>query len=99
MLEYQILLIEVLLILGINIFIFIYSAFSVDMSITLISLTIFLILLIPFYLILEKLEILLYIDNIEENTFFKLVFFYSTLINVFIGMYLTIESIYLIAFS
>ena len=99
MLEYQILLIEVLLILGINIFIFIYSAFSVDMSITLISLTIFLILLIPFYLILEKLEILLYIDNIEENTFFKFVFFYSTLLNVFIGMYLTIESIYLIAFS
>ncbi len=99
MLEYQILLIEVLLILGINIFIFIYSALSVDMSITLISLSIFLILLIPFYLILEKLEILLYIDNIEENTFFKLVFFYSTLINVFIGMYLTIESIYLIAFS
>ena len=99
MLEYQILLIEVLLILGINIFIFIYSALSVDMSITLISLLIFLILLIPFYLILEKLEILLYIDNIEENTFFKFVFFYSTLINVFIGMYLTIESIYLIAFS
>ncbi len=99
MLEYQILLIEVLLILGINIFIFIYSVLSVDMSITLISLTIFLILLIPFYLILEKLEILLYIDNIEENTFFKFVFFYSTLINVFIGMYLTIESIYLIAFS
>jgi len=99
MLEYQILLIEVLLILGINIFIFIYSALSVDMSITLISLSIFLIILIPFYLILEKLEILLYIDNIEENTFFKLVFFYSTLINVFIGMYLTIESIYLIAFS
>ena len=99
MLEYQIFLIEVLLILGINIFIFIYSALSVDMSITLISLLIFLILLIPFYLILEKLEILLYIDNIEENTFFKFVFFYSTLINVFIGMYLTIESIYLIAFS
>lgn len=99
MLEYQILLIKVLLILGINIFIFIYSALSVDMSITLISLSIFLIILIPFYLILEKLEILLYIDNIEENTFFKLVFFYSTLINVFIGMYLTIESIYLIAFS
>ncbi|TKJ21957.1 MAG: hypothetical protein CEE43_08430 [Promethearchaeota archaeon Loki_b32] len=99
MLEYQILLIEVLLILGINIFIFIYSALSVDMSITLISLSIFLIILIPFYLILEKLEILLYIDNIEENPFFKLVFFYSTLINVFIGMYLTIESIYLIAFS
>ncbi len=72
MLEYQILLIEVLLILGINIFIFIYSAFSVDMSITLISLTIFLILLIPFYLILEKLEILLYIDNRRFYTNYSL---------------------------
>jgi len=99
MLEYHLLLFEALLMLSVIIFIFIYSAFSADMITTLITFLIFLILLIPFYLILEKLEVLLYINNLENISFFKLIFFYSTLINVFIGIYYTIQSIYLIAFS
>lgn len=99
MLEYYLLLLEALLMLSVIIFIFIYSAFSADMLTTLIAFLIFLILLIPFYLILEKLEILLYINNLENISFFKLIFFYSILINVFIGIYFTIQSIYLIAFS
>jgi len=99
MLEFNILLFEILLILSIFIFIFIYSAFSVDMLTTLISLLIFLILLIPFYVILERLEIIIYMNNLENINFFKLIFFYSILINVFIGLYLVVESIYLIGFS
>ena len=99
MLEIHLLLFEVLLMLSIIVFIFIYSAFSVDMLTTLIAFLIFLILLIPFYLILEKLKVLLYINNLEKVTFFKLIFYYSTIINVFIGIYFTIQSIYLIGFS
>jgi len=99
MLEIHLLLFEVLLMLSVIIFIFIYSAFSVDMLTTLIAFLIFLILLIPFHLILEKLEVLLYVNNLENIAFFKLIFFYSTLINLFIGIYFTIQSIYLIAFS
>lgn len=99
MLEYHLLLFEALLMLSVIIFIFIYSAFSADMITTLITFLIFLILLIPFYRILEKLEVLLYINNLENISFFKLIFFYSTLINVFIGIYYTIQSIYLIAIS
>ena len=99
MLEIHLLLFEVLLMLSVIIFIFIYSAFSVDMLTTLIAFLIFLILLIPFYLILEKLEVLLYINNLEKITFFKLIFYYSTLINVFIGIYFIIQSIYFIGFS
>ena len=99
MIEIHLLLFEVLLMLSVIIFIFIYSAFSVDMLTTLIAFLIFLILLIPFYLILEKLEVLLYVNNLENIAFFKLIFFYSTLINVFIGIYFTTQSIYLIAFS
>ncbi len=99
MLEFNILLFEILLILSIFIFIFIYSAISVDMLTTLISLLIFLILLIPFYVILERLEIIIYMNNLENINFFKLIFFYSILINVFIGLYLVVESIYLIGFS
>ncbi len=99
MLEFEILLFEALLILGIFIFIFIYSTFSVDMLSTLISLLIYLILLIPFYVISNRLEFIIYRDNIEHVNFFKLFFFYSSLINVFIGLYLVIQSIYLIGFS
>jgi len=99
MLEIHLFLFEALLMLGVIIFIFIYSAFSVDMLTTLIAFLIFLILLIPFYLILDKLKVLLYVNNLENITLFKLIFFYSTLINVFIGIYFSIQSIYLIAFS
>ncbi len=99
MLEFNILLFEILLILSSFIFIFVYSAFSVDMLTTLTSLLIFLILLIPFYIILEKLKFIIYINNLENIIFFKLIFLYSTLINVFIGLFLVVESIYLIGFS
>ena len=99
MLELNILLFDVLFILSIFIFIFIYSAISADMFTTLISLLIFLILLIPFYIILEQLEILIYMNDIDSVPFFKFFFFYSTLIIVFIGLYLIIESVYLFAFS
>ncbi len=99
MLEFNILLFEILLILSISIFIFIYSAFSADTVTSFISLLIFLILLIPFYLILERLELIIYMNNLENIVFFKLIIVYSTLINVFIGLFLVVESIYLIGFS
>ena len=99
MLEFNILLFEILLILSIFIFIFIYSAFSVDMLTTLVSLLIFLILLIPFYIGIERLEVIVYINDLESTNFFKLIFFYSTLINMFIGLFLLVQTIYLIGFS
>lgn len=97
--EFHLIIVEALLILSVIIFIFIYSAISADTLTTLIAFLIFLILLIPFYQILENLEVLLYIYNLENNNFFTLIFFYSTLINIFIGIYFTIQSIYLIGFS
>lgn len=99
MLEFNILLFEILLILSISIFIFIYSALSADLITSFISLLIFLILLIPFYLLLERLELIIYMNNLEHLSFFKLIFSYSTLINVFIGLFLVVESIYLSGFS
>ncbi len=99
MLEFNILLIEVLLILSVFIIIFIYSAISAEMLTSLISLLIFLILIIPFYILLERLEILVYTNNLENVTFFKFIFFYSTLIIIFIGSFIVIESIYLFGIS
>ena len=71
MLEFNITLIETLLILSLFIFIFIYSAISVNMLTSLICILIFLILLIPFYLIIERLEILVYLNDLEGIPFFK----------------------------
>lgn len=50
-------------------------------------------------MLLERLEIFVYINNLENVTFFKFIFFYSTLIITFIGLLLVIESIYLFAIS
>lgn len=97
--EFNILFFEALIILSIYIFILIYSAISVDKIISLVSFLVFLILIIPFYIILERLEIFVYINNFEDITFFKFFFFYGRLINLFIGIYIVIELIYLFFLS
>jgi len=93
--ELQILLIEIFVILSLYIFVFIYSVISADTITTLLSFLIFLILLIPFYFLLEKLDFLVYFNNLEDILIFNLIVFYSTLINLFIGLYLFIELVYL----
>jgi hypothetical protein len=75
--EINILLFEILLIVSVFILIFIYSALSIDLITTLISLLIFLILLIPFYKILERLEFIIYMNGLEDINFFKLIFFFQ----------------------
>ncbi|KKM64004.1 hypothetical protein LCGC14_1505720 [marine sediment metagenome] len=93
--ELQILLIEIFIILSLYIFVFIYSVISVDTITTLLSFLIFLILLIPFYFLLEKLDFLVHFNNLEDIPIFNLIVFYSTLINLFIGLYLFVELVYL----
>lgn len=99
MLEFGIFLAEALIILSLIIFIFIYSAISVEMLTSIIAFTIFLILLIPFYILVEKLNIIIYQNNIENLPIFKFFTFYSNLIISFIAIYLTIETIYLFVSS
>jgi hypothetical protein len=99
MLEFQILLVEALLILGIFIFIFVYSAISAELLTSIITLIIFLMLLIPFYLICEKLNIILYTSNLDNLRFFNFFFFYSTIIIIFIAVNLVVKSFYLFAIS
>ena len=93
--EINIVLFEIFIILILYIFIFIYSAISSDTLTSCLSLSIFLILLIPLYFSLEKLKLLLFINNLENEAFFRILFFYSTLINIFIGFFLIIQLIYL----
>jgi len=95
MTEINFVLFEIFTILLLYIFIFIYSAISSDTLTSCLSLSIFLILLIPLHISLEKLKVLIFSDNLENEAFFRILFFYSTLINVFIGFYLIIQLIYL----
>jgi len=99
MLDLQILLLEIFIILSIYIIIFLYSVISADIITTLLSFLIFLILLIPLYLILDRIELQIYINNLKDIPMFKILFFYSTLINLFIGTYLFVEIVYLIFFA
>ncbi len=95
MIELDILILEIYVILAIFILIFIYSVIATDTVITLLAFIMFLIFLIPFNLLLEKLELLIFVNNFENYSFFRLVFFYSILITFFIGIFLFIELIYL----
>jgi len=93
--EINIVVFEILVILMLFIFLFIYSAISSDTITTCLSLSIYVILLIPLYILLEKLSLILFTYNLENRIFFKTLFLFSTLINIFIGFFLIIQLIYL----
>jgi hypothetical protein len=95
MLEINILVLEISIILSINILIFIFSLISTDILITSFGMFFFLVLLIPFYLLIENLELLIVINNIENSEFYKLIIFYSWLITSIICISLFIQLIYL----
>jgi hypothetical protein len=95
MLEINILVLEIFIFLSINILIFIFSIISTDILITSLSFFFFLVLVIPFHLLIEKLELMTLIYNLENFAFYKLIIFYSWLINFVIGISLFIQMVYL----
>lgn len=95
MTNFNLILLQILVILAIYILLFTYSAISADMITTCISFMIFLILLLPFIVLLEKLKILLYINNVRYEILVNMLIFYSTVIIIFIGFFLFIQLIYL----
>lgn len=99
MIDLNLTLFGLLAILALNIFVFIYSAISTDMITTFISLTLFLIFLLPFYVLLEKLKLIILLKNSEDLIFYKIFSFYSTLLNLFIGFFLIVQLIYLLLTS
>ena len=96
MFELNIIFLEFLLLLSITILIFIYSIISTDIFITSLTLLIFIVLIIPYQILLNKLKILVYENNLDNLLIFNLVFFYSWLINIFMGISLLAELVYLI---
>ncbi len=93
--EISIVVFEILVIILLYIIIFIYSAISSDTITTCLSLSIYIILLLPLFLLLDKLNCLIFANNLENKLFFKVLFFYSTIINLFIGFFLLVQLLYL----
>jgi len=90
---------EITSIMGLFIIIFIYSAISSDTTTVLISLLLFLLFLLPFYVLINQLKFLMAELNLENIVFFKTLVLYSTIVNIFIGTYLFIELIYVFFFN
>lgn len=95
----NILVLEICIFLGINILIFIFSIISTDILITSLGFFFFLVLLIPFHLLIEKLELMILIQNLESSAFYKMIIFYSWLINFIVGISLLIQLIYLFIYG
>ena len=99
MFDINFILIGLLLIMMIFITIYIFAATSSDITNVVISIVFFLILLLPFSLLMNEFNNLIIEQNYDEISFFKMIPFFSTLINTFIGLYLFIEAIYVQFFS
>jgi hypothetical protein len=95
MYEIKFILVEILLILSFNILIFTYSAVSSEIITNCLAFFLFLILQIPFYLLLTKLEVIIFTNDLANIELFRVFFFYCNIINLFIGFFLVVQLIYL----
>ena len=96
--EFNLIIFEFYSILAFFIFIFAFSVISAEPIAIFISLVLFFIFLMPFFQILNDLEIFAFSEGLE-TVFFKSVVSYSKLIVLFIGIFLFIELIYVFLFS
>jgi hypothetical protein len=99
MLEINILIVETFVLLAFTIIIFIFSLVSTDILISMLSFLLYLIILIPFFILLDKLELLIYITDLENPTSYNVISLYSKLIYIFIGLSLFIELVYLLIYN
>jgi len=93
--ELNVAIIEILACYAIFFVLFIFSIISADSISTMFSLTFFLILIIPFYILLDEFRKLILLNNLQSVLIFKLILFYSNIITGFIGLFLIIQLLYL----
>lgn len=96
--ELNLILFEFFSLLAFFIFIFAFSVISGEPIAIFISIVLFFIFLIPFFQILNEIEVFVFSEGFE-TVFFKTVVSYSKLIVIFIGIFLFIELIYVFLFS
>ena len=96
--ELNLILFEFYSLLVFFIFIFAFSVISAEPIAIFISIVLFFIFLVPFFQILNEIEVFAFSEGFE-TVFFKTVVSYSKLIVIFIGIFLFIELIYVFLFS
>ena len=96
--ELNLILFEFYSLLVFFIFIFAFSVISAEPIAIFISIVLFFIFLMPFFQILNEIEVFAFIEGFE-TVFFKTVVSYSKLLVIFIGIFLFIELIYVSLFS
>lgn len=96
--EFNLIIFEFYSLLAFFIFIFAFSVISAEPIAIFISIVLFFIFLMPFFQILNEIEVYAFIEGFE-TVFFKTVVSYSKLIVIFIGIFLFIELIYVFLFS
>lgn len=99
MIEINFIILEIFIMMMIFIIIFIFAVISSEISTIFPCFALFLMLLIPFSLIMQDFNILIVELNYEIVPIFKMLPFFSTLINTFMGLYMFIEIIYVQFFS
>lgn len=85
---------EFYIIFGLYILLFGFSVVSAEPLIIFVSIFIFLILIIPFFSIINQIESFLLINQLNDTTIFNIVLSSSKLILLLIGVFLFLELIY-----
>lgn len=98
MIQFNLIILEIGLIISMVIFIFVYSLISSDLLVTIICFTIYLIFFVPLFLILEQFRLSL-LDNLIFFDIYKIIRFICFSVYILIGLILFIELLYLIFFS
>ena len=75
--------------------IFLFSIISADSYSSTLSLILFFFLLVPFYLLIDDFNELVFLNNLESVVAFRILLFYSNIISGFIGLFLSIQVLYL----
>jgi hypothetical protein len=88
-------LVELFSIMACYLFIFVYSIISSDLIVVLIGFLLYLVLIIPFTIVLDALNQTITLIPLEEKLFINYILYLCELVNVIIGVILFIELTYL----
>jgi len=98
MLEFHVIIVEFFLLIALFLFIFAFSIISTESITVFISIVLFFILLIPFFQILNEINVVGFNEGYEFNLLNSIIS-YSKFIIIFIGVFLIVEFIYISFFS
>ena len=99
MADLNLLLLEFFTLLGIIIFIFGFSVISTEPTLIIFAIILIFVLTLPYVQIIYEIETLMFNYGLENELLFRILYPYSKLIIIFIGIFLIIELIYIFLFN